>query len=206
MFTVGVTGGVASGKTTVSKIFEEEGAYLIDADQIARELVQPGTPVWKELIQVFGKEILQRNGTLDRKRLAEIAFSDPEKRELLNRIFHPRIKREMGRRAREIGRRDPHAIVIFDVPLLVETGFHHEVDRVVVVTSKEVQQIQRLKKRSGLSEKETRRILSSQLNMEEKIKVADFVIRNEGSIEKTRRSAKKVFQELRRIATDHNPL
>jgi dephospho-CoA kinase len=108
----------------------------------------------------------------------------------------------MGKRAKEIGRKDPHAIVILDVPLLVETGFHHEVDRVVVVTSKEAQQVQRLKKRSGLSEEEALRILSSQLDIEEKVRVADFVIRNEGSIEQTRRRARKVFKELRRIAAD----
>lgn len=200
MLTVGVTGGVASGKTTVSRIFEEEGAYLIDADQIARELVRPKTPAWRELIRAFGKEILEKSGTLNRKRLAEIAFSDPEKRGLLNRILHPRIKREMEKRARQIGQKDPDAIVIFDVPLLVETGFHHEVDQVVVVISKEAQQIQRMKKRSGLSEKETRRILSSQLEKEEKMKVADFVIRNEGSIKETRQKAKEVFQELRKVA------
>lgn len=202
MLTVGVTGGAGSGKTTVSRIFEQEGAYLIDADQIARELVHPGTPAWRQLVRSFGNEILERSGSINRKKLAEIAFSDPEKRGLLNRILHPRIKREMGKRAKEIGRKDPHAIIIFDVPLLVETGFHHEVDRVVVVTSKEAQQVQRLKKRSGLSEEEAIRILSSQLAMDEKVRVADFVIRNEGSIEKTRRSARRVFRELRRIAAD----
>jgi len=199
MLIVGVTGGVASGKTTVSRIFEEEGAYLIDADQIARELVQPNRPAWKEITRAFGKEILEKDGTIDRKRLADIAFSDSGRRRILNNILHPRIKKEMGKRAREIGRKDPGAIVIFDVPLLVETGFHQDVDRVVVVASKEIQQIERLKKRAGVSEEETRRIISSQMKIEEKVKAADFVIRNEGSIETTRTRAREVFQELRRI-------
>ncbi len=199
MLIVGVTGGVASGKTTVSRMFEEEGAYLIEADQIARELVQPHSPAWRQITRVFGKEILEKDGTIDRKRLGNQAFSDSGQRRLLNEILHPRIKKEMGKRASKIGRKDPHAIVVFDVPLLVETGFHREVDRVVVITSKETQQIERLKKRAGMSEEETRRIISSQMDLEEKVKAADFVIRNEGSIEEIRRRVREVFQELRRI-------
>lgn len=200
MLVVGVTGGVASGKTTVSKIFEEEGAYLLEADQIAREIVQPPSPAWEELVGVFGKEILQENGTIDRKRLAARIFSDSGQRRLLNGILHPRIREEMEKRAGEIGRKDPGAIVVFDVPLLVETGFHREVDRVVVVTSEETQQMERMKERAGMSEQETRWIISSQMPTEEKVKAADFVISNEGSMEETRRRAKEIFQELRRIA------
>lgn len=199
MLIVGVTGGVAGGKTTVSKVFEEEGAYLLEADQIARELVQPFSPAWKELIGVFGEEILEEDGTIDRKRLATRIFSDSNQRRLLNGILHPRIKEEMEKRAKEIGRKDQEAIVVFDVPLLVETGFHREMDRVVVVTSEEAQQIERLKERAGMSKEETRWIISSQMPTEEKVKAADFVIPNEGSIEETRRRAKEVFQELRKI-------
>jgi dephospho-CoA kinase len=200
MLTVGVTGGVASGKTTVCRIFEKEGAHLIDADRIARELVQPYSPASRELARTFGKEILQKDGTIDRKRLADIAFSDSRQRRLLNEILHPRIKKEMGKRARQIRRKDPEAIVIFDVPLLVETGFHREMDSVVVITSKKAQQIERLRKRAGMNEEETRKIIASQMDIREKVNVADFVIRNEGSIAETRRRAREVFQELRRIA------
>jgi len=200
MLTVGLTGGVASGKTTVSQILKEEGAYLIDADQIARELVEPRRPAWREITRAFGKEILQNNGTLHRKRLGAIAFSDPLKRRLLNQILHPRIRREMLRQARQIGRKDPQAIVIFDVPLLVETGFHQEMDRVVVVTSTKRQQMERLKKRAGMREEETRRIIASQMGIEKKVKVADFVIRNEGSLRQTRHRARELYQELKRIA------
>ncbi len=199
MLIVGVTGGVGSGKTTVSRIFEKEGAYLIDADQIARELVEPLRPSWREIIRLFGKEILNQDKTIDRKSLAEKAFADPEQRRLLNQILHPRIKRELVKRVRAIGRKDPHAIVIFDAPLLVETGFHQEMDKVVVVTSTKSQQIARLKKRSGMSETETRRIIASQLALEEKIKLADYIVRNEGSIQKTRREAREIFQELMKI-------
>jgi dephospho-CoA kinase len=200
MLIVGLTGGVASGKTGVSQILREEGAYLIDADQIARELVQPHTATWNELIRVFGKEILQEDGTIHRKRLAAKVFSDPEQRNLLNQILHPRIKAEMNRRVKEIGQKDPDAIVVIDAALLIELGDHREMDKVIVVTSTEKQQIERLKKRDGVDQEEAQGVLSSQMPLEEKMKVADFVIRNEGSFEETRRRVKEVFQELKRIA------
>lgn len=202
MLIVGVTGGVGSGKTTVSRMFEKEGAYVIDADQMARELVQPNRTAWREIVRAFGREIQEKDGSIDRKRLAEIVFSNSKKREVLNKILHPRIKREMEKRVRAIGRKDPEAVVILDVPLLVETGYHREMDRVVVVTATEKKQMERMKKRVGMSEEEARRILSSQMKLEEKVKVADFVIRNEGSLETTRKRVREVFHALRRIALD----
>ena len=197
---VGLTGGVGSGKSVVSQILKEEGAYIIDADQIARELVQPRTPTWKELIKVFGKEILQKDGSIHRKKLADKVFSDPEQRGQLNRILHPRIKKEMGRRVKAIRQKDPEAIVVIDAPLLIETGDHREMEKVIVVLSTEEQQIERLKERHGVDPEEGRRIIASQITTEEKLKVADFVIRNEGALEETVRRAKKVFQELKRLA------
>jgi dephospho-CoA kinase len=201
MLKVGLTGGVASGKTVISQIWKEEGAYLIDADQIARELVQPDTDIWKELVRIFGKEILKRNGSIHRRKLGSRVFSDPEKRNLLNQILHPRIIGEMNRRAREIGQKDPEAIVVIDAALLVETGYYREMDQVIVVTATEAQQIERLRSRTGLKEKEARKILSSQIATEERVRIADFVIRNEGSLEETRRRAEEVFQELKRMAS-----
>jgi dephospho-CoA kinase len=200
MLIVGLTGGVASGKSVVSRILKEEGAYLIDADQIARELVQPRTSAWEELVKVFGKEILQKNGSIHRKQLAAKVFSDPTQRDLLNRTLHPRIKEEMGRRLKAIGQKDPEAIVVIDAPLLVEMGNHREMDKVIVVISTEAQQIARLREREGMDQEEARRIMASQMATEEKVKVADFVIRNEGSLEETERRAREVFQELKRIA------
>jgi dephospho-CoA kinase len=200
MLIVGLTGGVASGKTAVSQILREEGAYLIDADQIARELVQPHTPTWNELIRVFGKEILQEDGSIHRKRLAAKVFPDPEQRNLLNRILHPRIKAEMNRRVKEIGQKDPNAIVVIDAALIVELGDHREMDKVIVVTSTKEQQIERLRDRDGTNQDEAQRIFSSQMPLEEKMKVADFIIQNEGSFEETKRRVKEVFQELKRIA------
>jgi dephospho-CoA kinase len=152
------------------------------------------------LIKVFGKEILQEDGSIHRKRLAAKVFSDPEQRNLLNQILHPRIKTEMNKRVKEIGQKDPDAIVVIDAALLIELGDHREMDKVIVVTSTEKQQIERLKKRDGVDQEEAQRVLSSQMPLEGKMKVADFVIQNEGSFEETRRRVKEVFQELKRIA------
>jgi len=199
MLIVGLTGGVASGKTGTSQVLKEEGAYIIDADQIARELVQPQKPAWNELIRAFGKEILQEDGSIHRKKLAEKVFADPKQRKRLNQILHPRIKEEMGRRTKEIGQKDPEAIVVIDAPLLVELGDHHEMDKLIVVTSTQTQQIERLKDRDGISPEAALKILSSQMSLGEKVKLADFVIGNEGSLEDTKKRAREVFKELKKV-------
>jgi dephospho-CoA kinase len=198
MLIVGLTGGVASGKTVVSRVLKEEGAYIIDADQIARELVQPHKPAWNELVRAFGKEILQEDGSIHRKKLTDKVFADLKQRKLLNQILHPRIKEEIDRRTKEIGQKDPEAIVVIDAPLLVELGGHRKVDKLIVVTSTQMQQIERLKERDGRSPEEALKIFSSQMPVEEKVKLADFVIRNEGSLEETKNRAREVFQELRK--------
>jgi dephospho-CoA kinase len=200
MLIVGLTGGVASGKTAVSQVLKEEGAYIIDADQIARELVQPHKPAWNELIRAFGKGILQKDGSIHRKKLADKVFADPKQRKLLNQILHPRIKEEMDRRTKEIGQRDPEAIVVIDAPLIVELEDHREMDKLIVVTTTQTQQIDRLKDRDGAKLEEALRIISSQMPLEEKVKLADFVIRNEGSLEETKKRAREVFKELKKVA------
>jgi dephospho-CoA kinase len=197
MLIVGLTGGVASGKTTVSQVLKEEGAYIIDADQMARELVRPHTPAWKELVRAFGKGILRKDGSIHRKKLADIVFADLRQRKLLNQILHPRIRKEMDRRAKEIGRKDPEAVVVVDAPLLVELGEHRKMDKLIVVTSTQTQQIERLKKRDGINREEALKIFSSQMPVEDKVKLADFVIRNEGSFQETRKKTREVFQELK---------
>jgi len=200
MLIVGLTGGVASGKSLVSQVWKEEGAYLIDADRISRELVQPRTPTWKALVKAFGKEILQEDGSIHRKKLATRVFCNPVEKDRLNRILHPRIGREINRRIEGIGQKDPKAIVVIDAALLVETGYYQKVDKVVVVTSTKKQQIERLKKRDQMDQNMARGIIDSQIGGEERIKVADIIIRNEGSREETERKAKEVFEELKRAA------
>jgi dephospho-CoA kinase len=198
MLIVGLTGGVASGKTTVSRVLKEEGAYIIDADQIARELVRPHTPAWKKLVRAFGTDILREGGSIHRKKLADKVFTNLRQRKLLNQILHPRIRKEMERRAREIGQKDPEAVVVIDAPLLVELGEHCRMDKVIVVTSTQTQQIERLKKRDGISPEEALRIFSSQMPVEDKVKLADFVIRNDGSFQETEKKTREVFKELRK--------
>ncbi len=200
MLIVGLTGGVATGKTAVSEVLKEEGAYIIDADQIARELVQAHRPAWNKLVKAFGREILQEDGSIDRKKLAERVFADPNQRRLLNQILHPMITDEIDRRTREIGKKNPEAIVVIDAPLLVEVGYHRRVDKLVVVTSTQTKQIERLKVRDRITPEKSMRILSSQMPVEEKAKLADFVIRNEGSLAGVREKAKQVFLELKKIA------
>src|SRR4030065_452552 len=200
MLIVGLTGGVASGKTAISQVLKGDGSYIIDADQIARELVQPHKPAWNEIIRAFGKEILQEDGSIHRKKLADKVFADPKKRKLLNQILHPRIKEEMDRRTKEIGQKDPEAIVVIDAPLIVELGDQRDMDKLIVVASTQTQQIERLKERDGISPEEALRILSSQMPVEEKVKLADYVIRNEGSIEEAKKRGKEVFKELRKVA------
>ena len=197
MLVVGLTGGVASGKTTVSRILEQEGAYLIDADLIARELVQPQTPTWSELIRVFGREILEKDESINRKALADRVFSCPQKRGQLEKILHPQISREIDRRIEEIRKKDPEAVVVVDAALLVETGAHRRMDKLIVVTATEAQQVERLGRRTGAAPQEARGILSAQMPLSEKVNVADFIIRNEGTLEETIRRTKEIFRELK---------
>jgi dephospho-CoA kinase len=132
--------------------------------------------------------------------LADKVFADPKQRKLLNQILHPRIKEEMHRRTKEIGQKDPEAIVVIDAPLIVELGDHREMDKLIVVTTTQTQQIERLKDRDGAKPEEALRIVSSQMPLEEKVKLADFVIRNEGSLEETKKRAREVFKELKKVA------
>jgi dephospho-CoA kinase len=201
MLVVGLTGGVGSGKTVVSQVLKEEGAHVIDADEIAREVVRPRGAAWRELRRSFGREVFGKDGSIDRKRLAERVFADPAQRRLLNRVLHPRIKREMSRRLKVIRRKDPAAIVVIDAALLVETGSYREMDKVIVVLSTEAQQIERLRRR-GTKPAEARKIISSQISAKERLKVADFVIRNEGSLEEAKGMAREVFRELERVALE----
>ncbi len=197
MLIVGLTGGIASGKTVVSQVLGEEGAHIIDADQLARELIRPHTPAWEELRSVFGERILEKDGFIDRKALAEQVFGNPEQRKRLNQILHPRIKEEIDRRVSEVGQREPDAIIVIDAPLLIETGNHLHMDAVIVVSATERQQIERLKERSGATEEEARRIIASQMPLKEKLKVADIVIPNKGSLEETKRKTQEVYRKLK---------
>jgi dephospho-CoA kinase len=204
MLIVGLTGGVASGKTAIAEAFKEEGAYLINADQIARELVDSRAPAWKDLITLFGNEILEKDGSLDRKKLGARVFSDPQQRNLLNQTLHPRIMEEIDRRVKEIVQKDPDAIIVIDAALLIEIEAYRKMDKVIVVAATEKQQMERLRERDGLNQEGAQAILSSQMATEEKLKVADYIIHNEGFLEEAKKRAKEIFQELKGIALQKN--
>lgn len=195
---VGLTGSIASGKSTVAGIFKELGAGLIDFDVLAREVIRPHLKTWEGIVEHFGTAVLNEDSTINRGMLAEIVFNDPAKLEKLNEIVHPAVFEEGKRRLEEIMRNDPGAIVVLDIPLLLETGCQALVDKVVVVYSGEENQMKRLMGR-GLNPEEAEKRLRAQMPLAEKVKRADFVIQNDGSLAQTRRQVERVYQELRRL-------
>ena len=176
MILVGLTGGVATGKSTVAKMFKQCGAVVIDADELAREVVKPGKPAWREIVTLFGKTILNRDRSLNRQALGSIVFRNRTKRRQLERIIHPRVAREQARLTKQAARTDPQAVVIYDVPLLFEAGIDTRVDTTIVVAADRKTQVARLKKRNGLSQAEAVRRIRSQMPLAKKIQRADHVL------------------------------
>lgn len=194
MFIIGLTGGIASGKSTVSDILEEMGLPLIDADQVAREIVEPGQRAFNDIVREFGPRVVGPDGQLDRKALADLIFANPELRLKLNRITHPRLWEVFDYRMQEL---PPDAsIVVWDVPLLLETGMDQRVDEVWLVWVDVPLQIERLMKRDNLTEDEARNRLQAQMPIEEKMKRAHRVIDNRGTVEETRKTVTKFYNEL----------
>jgi dephospho-CoA kinase len=191
---VGLTGGLATGKTTVAKIFKELGAEVVDADIIAREIVRKGTEVFDEIVKVFGEGIIGEEGELDRKKLASIIFCDEEAREKLNTITHPPIRKRI---VEEIARlKESKRIIVLDVPLLIEAGFSDLVDVVVVVSAGEEEQIRRVMKRDGIKREEALLRIRSQLPLQSKLDAADYVIDNSGPLDRTRMEIRRVWRGL----------
>ena len=176
MILVGLTGGVATGKSTVAKMFKECGAVVIDADELAHEVVKPGKSAWREIVKTFGKTVLNTDRSLNRQALGRIVFRNPEKRRRLERIIHPRVAREQARLTKQAARTDPQAVVIYDVPLLFEAGIDTRVDTTIVVAADRKTQVARLKKRNGLSRAEAVRRIRSQMPLAKKIQRADHVL------------------------------
>lgn len=192
---VGLTGGIASGKSTVSRMLQELGARVVDADLLARQVVEPGRPAYREIVRAFGKQVLQPDGKLDRKRLGQIVFADPEQLERLNRITHPRIARA-ARREIKAHRAAGVPLVVYDAALLLEKGWHKKLDRVVVVSVPERVQLARLMGRDGLSEAAARARIRSQLPLEARLAAADHVIDNSGSLAETRLQVQRLWSQL----------
>jgi dephospho-CoA kinase len=192
----GLTGGIATGKSTVAAIFEEAGAFLIDADRIAREVVRPGTPAYSDIVAHFGRGILAADGEIDRKLLAALIFSDPVQRRSLEAIVHPHVKKETARRLALIRQDAPDAVVVVDVPLLFETGMNRDYHPVIVVYIPEPLQLARLVARDGINETEAHARIHSQLPIETKKSLATHVIDNSDSIEATRTQVLEIYRQL----------
>ncbi len=201
MLIVGLTGGIATGKSSVATVFEKLGAKIIDADSICRDLVHPGSAAWQEIVEAFGESVLTSNRNINRKKLGEIIFRDSEKKELLNSILHPKIINEEKRRVNLIRKEEPHAIVAINAALLVESGNYKEVDLVVVVTSSEESMINRMVKRDKISKEEALLRIKAQMPAGEKIKYADYVIENNGTMTELRKKAVNLFEELKNAET-----
>jgi dephospho-CoA kinase len=193
---IGLTGGIASGKSIVSSIFKELGAYVIDADRISRDVMVPGSEIYKKVVNVFGEGILKDDQTIDRKKLGDMIFGNPEKIALLNECTHPEIFREIDRRVKEIRQNTPDALIIVDAALLVETGAYKTFDKLVVVYVDKETQLKRLKERDGFTDEEVTKRISSQMPLKEKVKYADFVIYNDKGLEETRRQVEEVYKTL----------
>ena len=197
MIIVGLTGSVGTGKSTVANFFKELGAYVIDWDELAREVVRPHSRAWKEIIECFGKDVLNENLTINRQKLAKIVFTEKGKVKKLNQIVHPKVFREDERIINEIKNHDPDALVVKDVPLLFESTHPIFTDKTVVVSASEDTQLKRLEEK-GMSRDDARNRIRSQLPLEEKIKSADFVINNDGSLEETKRQVEEIYSLLKK--------
>jgi len=197
MIVVGLTGGIASGKTTVAELLRAKGAAIIDADEIAREVTAPGSPAVREIAEAFGPDMVTANGTLDRKRLGSLVFREAEARARLEQMTHPRIAAELRRRLERL-RRDPRPprVAVAVIPLLYEVGAEGEVDKVVVVTAPAQAQVRRLMARDRLGREDAEARVRAQVPVAEKARRADFVIDASGSIEETAGQVAKAWAWL----------
>jgi dephospho-CoA kinase len=196
MLKIAITGGAGTGKSTVARMFADLGAEVLDADQIAREAVAVGAPAWQELRRRYGADYFHENGELNRSRLAQLVFADPEERRRLDGLIHPRVEAELQARVAELGRRGV-ALVLVEVPLLFEAGRDAAFDRVIVVTAPEARQIRRLRGRDRRGADEIRGILKAQWPLAHKVARADYVVDNGGERRLTARQVKNIWADLK---------
>ncbi|MDN3499847.1 dephospho-CoA kinase [Microbacterium sp. APC 3898] len=185
MMIIGLTGSIASGKSTVSEMLKNSGYPIIDADLVARQVVEPGSDTLEQIEQAFGPEVIREDGTMDRPKVGEIIFNDPAKRKILNDIIHPAIRQEMLQQRHDY-MTEGYKTIVMDIPLLFESRLQHLVDKILVVSVTEENQFNRLVERNGFTEKEARARISSQLPMSVKEDGADAVIYNNGTLDETK--------------------
>jgi len=192
---IGLTGGIATGKSTVAASLVRRGARLVDADQIAREVVLPGSPTLAEVALRFGQDILQEDGTLDRKKLGSIVFADSARRKELESILHPAIRAIMRERMHQYETETPERLVVVDIPLLYESGLEHMVSEVMVVYVPRELQLKRLMERDKLNSEQAEIRLNAQMDIESKKMRADHVIDNSGTLEQTEQQLDRFWRE-----------
>lgn len=198
MIIAGLTGTIGTGKSTVSAMFRELGAFIIDADKLSHEVVEPGKKAWKEIIDNFGREVLNDDQTINRQKLADIVFSNKEKLQILNSIVHPAVLAEDARLVEEQRGKNPQGLVINDIPLLFELGpelMSQLADIIIVVYCSPEVQLKRLIDR-GMTEADALNRIKSQIPIQEKVKSADFVINNDGTPEETRQQVRQIYNTL----------
>lgn len=194
---VGLTGGVASGKSLVSGEFKKLGALIIDADAVAREITVKGTQAYAAIVREFGGGILKEDGSIDRKALGRIVFSDGVKLSLLNKLTHPEIIARIRRGIEELKKNCPEQLIVVDAALLIEAGLHREMDRVIVVYADTERQTERIMKRDGLTREEAKERINAQMPIGEKVRLADYVIDNNNGIDRAVAEARAVYEKLK---------
>jgi dephospho-CoA kinase len=194
MLLVGLTGGLGAGKSTVARLLAERGAVVVDADELARSALDPGTPGFEQVCDLFGRDILDAEGRIDRRELAARVFGDEAKRRALESITHPEVFRLLADKVESY--RGSEAVVVFDAPLIIETGFHEGVDVLVVVTAPQDAQVERVMRERGMSEDEARARIGAQVEGARREELADVVIRNGGDLEDLRSRVDDLWGEL----------
>ncbi len=196
MIHAGLTGGIATGKSTVSKIFRKAGAFIIDADKIAHDSVRKEKPAWREIVSYFGKTILRADGEIDRTQLGSLVFNDDGKKQALNRIVHPQVRLVIDRQMATIERDHSGGAIILDVPLLIEVGWHRGLEEVILVYAPENIQLKRLIRRDRLSYKDARARIRAQMPIEKKREHASIIIDNSDDFDTTRERTLAVYNDL----------
>jgi len=196
MLHVGLTGNIASGKTNARRVFTELGAHPIDADEIAHDLLAPMGEVYQKVVENFGEGIVDEDGTINRKKLGSIVFGDCEKRQLLNSLVHPAVRAEVQRRITALESAYAAGVIIIDAALMVETGSYRNYDKLVVVYCEPALQLDRLLRRGGLTLEEAKARITSQMPVEEKLKVADYRVDTSGTFGQTREQIETIYRDL----------
>ena len=193
---IGLTGGIASGKTAAAAILRRLGAAVIDADELSREVVQPGEEAWKEIIAAFSPAVLQQDKTLDRKKLRKLVFDDPAARKKLEAIIHPKVRALAEKKIREL-QATGNEIIVYEVPLLFEGQLQLWLRPVILIACSTATQKQRLKQRDGLTDEQAQQHLNAQMSLEQKRRLADYVVENNGSLDDLEQQVKTVLDKIK---------